>query len=403
MAKAFNGVRIIDFSQVFAGPFATMQLALLGADVIKIEEPKDGDQCRGIGADNDIGQHGMPPFYLAMNANKRSMTLDLKHPRAAEVIARLVKDADVVVQNFRPGVIDRLGFGYEAMKAIKPDLVYCSVSGFGQTGPSSKAPAYDGAVQAVSGMMSVTGHPECGPTRVGFTVVDLGTAVMAAFAIAGALYRRAMTGQGQHLDVSMLDTSLALMSPLISNYLNIGAVPQLVGNGSVVKLPTLGSFATQGGGGILMSAMTDRQWAGITAAIARPDLAADDRFRTVDGRRAHYDFLHAELRAAFAANTALHWEERLNAEGVPASAIRTIPEILEHPQVAHRRVIGRLPGATGVDRAIGLVTSGFTAGADSPAITTPPPAKGEHTDQVLAEAGYSAEDIAALRAGGALS
>ena len=167
MTQAFHGIRIVDFSQVFAGPFATMQLGLLGADVIKIEEPGAGDQCRGIGADNDIGQVGMPPFYLAMNANKRSMTLDLKHPSAVGVVARLVKDADVVVQNFRPGVIDRLGFGYEAMKAIKPNLIYCSVSGYGQTGPSSAAPAYDGAIQAVSGMMSVTGYPENGPTRVG--------------------------------------------------------------------------------------------------------------------------------------------------------------------------------------------------------------------------------------------
>ncbi len=402
MAKAFTGVRVIDFSQVFAGPFATMQLGLLGADIIKIEEPGDGDQCRGIGADNDIGQQGMPPFFLAMNANKRSMTLDLKHPSAAAVIARLVKDADVLVQNFRPGVIDRLGFGYDAMKAIKPDLIYCSVSGYGQTGPSSKAPAYDGAVQAVSGMMSVTGHPENGPTRVGFTVVDLGTAVMAAFAIAGALYRRATTGEGQHLDVSMLDTSLALMSPLVSNYLNIGAVPQLVGNGSVVKLPTTGSFATAGGGGILMSAMTDKQWTGIAKAINRPDLAADPRFQTVAGRREHHDGLRAELEAAFGQDTAMNWEDRLNAEGVPASAIRTIPEIVAHPQVVHRQVVGRVSGAAGVGREIGLVTSGFTAGEDGPEITTPPPGKGEHTDEILREAGFAPEEIAALRAGGAV-
>lgn len=402
MAKAFNGVRIIDFSQVFAGPFATMQLALLGADVIKIEEPQDGDQCRGIGADNDIGRIGMPPFYLAMNANKRSMTLDLKHPSAKEVIARLVKDADVVVQNFRPGVIDRLGFGYEAMKAIKPDLIYCSVSGYGQTGPSSVAPAYDGAVQAVSGMMSVTGYPENGPTRVGFTVVDLGTAIMSAFAISSALYRRAVTGEGQHVDVSMLDTSLSLMAPLISAYLNVGLVPQLVGNGSVVKLPTTGSFAAKGGGAVLMSAMTDKQWDGICKAIARPDLAADQRFRTVDGRRDHYDLLRAELRLAFETDTALNWEKRLNGEGVPGSAIRTIPEIVEHAQVAHRQVIGSVAGVQGIERPVDLVTSGFTAGADGPAITAPPPGKGEHTDQVLAEAGYSPAEITALRQAGAL-
>jgi crotonobetainyl-CoA:carnitine CoA-transferase CaiB-like acyl-CoA transferase len=402
MTQAFAGVRIIDFSQVFSGPFATMQLGLLGADVIKIEEPAAGDQCRSIGADNDLGRAGMPPFYLATNANKRSITLDLKHPKAAEVVERLVRDADVVVQNFRPGVIDRLGFGYEALRAIKPNLIYCSVSGYGQTGPSSSAPAYDGAIQAVSGMMSVTGYPENGPTRVGFTVVDLGTAVMAAFAIAGALYRRAMTGAGQHLDVSMLDTSLALLAPLISNYLNIGAVPELVGNGSVVKLPSTGTFATEGGGAFLLSAITNKQWAGIAKAIERPDLATDPRFQTVDGRRDHYDYLRPELQAVFATNTALHWEGRLNAEGVPASAIRSIPEIIEHPQVAHRKAIDCVSSAAGVDRDIRLVRSGFTADADGPEINSPPPGKGEHTDAILLEAGYSEQDIAMLRNDGVL-
>jgi crotonobetainyl-CoA:carnitine CoA-transferase CaiB-like acyl-CoA transferase len=402
MTQAFAGVRIIDFSQVFSGPFATMQLGVLGADVIKIEEPSDGDQCRSIGADNDIGRAGMPPFYLAMNANKRSMTLDLKHKKAAEVIARLVRDADVVVQNFRPGVIDRLGFGYEALRAIKPNLIYCSISGYGQTGPASAAPAYDGAIQAVSGMMSVTGYPGNGPTRVGFTVVDLSTAVMAAFAIAGSLYRRAMTGEGQHLDVSMLDTSLALLAPLISNYLNIGAVPELVGNGSVVKLPSTGTFATECGGAFLISAITNKQWAGIATAVARPDLATDPRFQTVDGRREHHDYLRTELQAVFATNTALHWESRLNAEGVPASAIRCIPEIMEHPQVAHRGVIGRVASVAGVDREIQLVRSGFIADADGPEINAPPPGKGEHTDAILLEAGYSEQDIAQLRSEGAL-
>jgi crotonobetainyl-CoA:carnitine CoA-transferase CaiB-like acyl-CoA transferase len=402
MAKAFAGVRILDFTQVFAGPFATMQLALLGAEVIKVEEPKEGDQCRAIGADNDIGAIGMPPFFLAMNANKRSLTLDLKHPAAREVVTRLAREADVVVQNFRPGVMDRLGFGYDAIRAIKPDIVYCSVSGYGRSGPSSAAPAYDGAIQAVSGMMSVTGHPESGPTRVGFTVVDLGTALMAAYAIAGALYRRATTGEGQHLDVSMLDTSLALLSPLLSSYLNVGLVPPLVGNGSVVRLPTAGSYATKDSLGILMSGLTQKQWLAITEAVGRPEWRDDPRFTTEAGRRAHYDLLRGMLAEIFATDTAANWERRLNAAGVPGSAILTLPEIVRHPQVAHRETITRLGGAQGIERDIALAGPGFRAGADSPVITAPPPGKGEHTDAILAEAGYSEAEIAALRRDGAL-
>jgi crotonobetainyl-CoA:carnitine CoA-transferase CaiB-like acyl-CoA transferase len=199
MTKAFSGVRVLDFSQVLAGPSCTQHLALLGADVIKIEEPTAGDQSRGIMADNDIGRIGMSPYFLSMNANKRSITLDLKHNRAIEILARLAAGADVVVQNFRPGVLTRLGFGYQAVRAIKPNIIYCSISGYGQDGPFATAPAYDGAVQAVSGLMAVTGQPDGPPTRVGSSIVDLSTAMMAAFAIASALYRRIVTGEG-HAD-----------------------------------------------------------------------------------------------------------------------------------------------------------------------------------------------------------
>src|SRR5690606_34176038 len=204
MPKAFSGIRVIDFSQVLAGPFGAEQLALLGADVIKVEQPKGGDQSRTMMSDEAHARLGLSPMFLSMNSGKRSITLDLKHAAAKEIVHRLVRNADVVIENFKAGTMDRMGFGYEALKALNPKLIYCSVSGFGQTGPFAGAAAYDGAIQAASGMMSVTGHEETGPTRAGFTVVDLSTGLTAAFAIAAALFRRQVTGEGQHLDVAML-------------------------------------------------------------------------------------------------------------------------------------------------------------------------------------------------------
>jgi len=402
MAKAFAGIRVLDFSQVLAGPFCTQQLALLGADVIKIEEPRAGDQARSIMADNDIGRIGMSPYFLAMNANKRSMTLDLKHPRASEILARLAQGADVVVQNFRPGVLARLGFGYEAVCALKPDIIYCSISGYGQEGPYSTAPAYDGAVQAISGIMAATGPRGGEATRVGTPVVDLSTAIMAAFAISTALFRRAATGEGQHVDVAMLDTTLALMSPLLGVYLNTGQPPERLGNGSPAYVPTADSFPVGGNGAILMSALTDKQWHALCAAIGQPDLPADPRFSSLDARRANAPALRTALIEAFATDTAPNWEKRLAKAGVPAAPILELPETLQHPQLPWRNIISRLSGAPGIEREVGLIGSGFTAGPDGPQVLSPPPAKGQHTDDVLREIGYAAAEITQLRADGAL-
>lgn len=401
MAKAFAGIRVLDFSQVLAGPFCTQQLALLGADVIKIEEPGAGDQSRGIMANNDIGRMGLSPYFLAMNANKRSMTLDMKHPRAPEILARLAQGADVVVQNFRPGVLKRLGFGYEAVKAIKPDIVYCSISGYGQEGPYSTAPAYDGAVQAISGLMDATGHPGGEATRAGTPVVDLSTAIMAAFAISSALFRRATTGEGQHVDVAMLDTTLALMSPLVSVLANTGQAPERLGNGSPAYVPTADSFPV-GGGAILMSALTEKQWLALCGALGREDLAKDPRFATLEGRRANAAALREILIGAFANDTAANWEKRLGAAGVPAAPILPLAETLRHPQLPWRNIVSRLPGAHGIDREVSLIGSGFTAGADGPEVVRMPPPKGHDTDAILGEAGYGKDEIAMLRASGAV-
>ena len=401
MTKAFNCIRVLDFSQVLAGPSCTQQLALLGADVIKIEEPTGGDQSRGIMADNDIGRIGMSPYFLSMNANKRSMTLDIKHPRAAEVLSRLVATTDVLVQNFRPGVLTRLGFGYEAVRAIKPDIVYCSISGYGQEGPYAASPAYDGAVQAVSGLMAVTGQQDGPPTRVGSSIVDLSTAMMAAFAIASALFRRAMTGEGQHLDVAMLDTALALMAPMASVWLNTGRPPERLGNGSPAYLPTADSFPVRDGQ-IVVAALTEKQWQGICAAIDRPDLQSDPRFATTEARRTNASVLRAMLIDVFKSADAAEWEKRLSIAGVPAAPILNLQDALDLPQLAYRNIVSRLPGPPGIDRDIALSGSGFTAGADGPKVVTPPPAKGQHTDAILREVGYSMMEIETLRAERAL-
>ncbi len=397
MTKAFAGIRVLDFSQVLAGPSCTQQLALLGADVIKIEEPTAGDQSRSIMADNDIGRIGMSPYFLSMNANKRSMTLDIKHPRAAEVLARLAGTSDVVVQNFRAGVMTRLGFGYEAVRAIKPDIIYCSISGYGQQGPFAAAPAYDGAVQAVSGLMAVTGQPDGPPTRVGSSIVDLSTAMMGAFAITSALFRRAMTGEGQHVDVAMFDTALALMAPMASVWLNTGRPPERLGNGSPAYVPTADSFPS-GEGEVLIAALTEKQWLGICTAIERPDLPGDPRFATTEARRANAAALRGVLIEAFQSSDAAEWERRLSAAGVPAAQVLDLQDALKHPQLAYRNIVSWLPGPPGIDREIALTGSGFTAAPDGPEVMTPPPGKGQHTDAVLREVGYSAAEVATLRA-----
>jgi formyl-CoA transferase len=211
MTQAFSGIRIIDFTQVLAGPFATQQLALLGADVIKIEERLRGDQTRGLLTDDHSADAS--PTFLSCNIGKRSITLDLKSPEAATIVQRLVETADVVVENFRAGVMGKLGFDYGRLKAIREDIIYCSISGYGQSGPKAGIPAYDGAIQADSGMMAITGFPDTGPTRTGYMPVDMATALNTAFAISAALYRRLATGVGQRLDVAMMDTAIVLQTP----------------------------------------------------------------------------------------------------------------------------------------------------------------------------------------------
>lgn len=401
MSQAFSGVRVIDFSQVLAGPFCTAQLALLGADIVKIEQPKGGDQGRLLMADEALAKLGLSPIFLSANLGKRSITLDLKHPRAKEIVFRLVEKADVVVENFKAGTMERMGFGYEALKQVNPSLIYCSISGYGQKGPKAGVAAYDGAIQAASGMMSVTGHPETGPVRAGFTAVDLSTGITAAFAVAGALYRRQMTGEGQHLDVAMMDTSLTMLAPLVAGWTVAGVEPELLGNLGPARQPTADSFRVRDGY-MLITVLTQGQFEGLCRGIGREDLAQDARFSTLAARRANAIAFKAVLEKAFATEDGAVWQERLARQGIAASPVNTIPAVMKDPQLAHREVVLDVPAPLGMDRRIQLIGAGFGADVDGPSVHRAPPGLGEHTDEVLREIGLSVEEIGALRTEGLL-
>lgn len=396
----FTGVRVVDFTQVLSGPYASAQLALLGADVIKIEQPGTGDQSRQMMAyDGIFAETGMTPMFLSVNPNKRSMTLNLKKPQAREVLKRLIESADVVVENFKAGTMDRMGLGYETLKKHNPRLIYCAISGYGQSGPRAGAAAYDPAIQASSGMMSLTGFEENGPTKTGFWVTDMASGITAAFTIASALFRRERTGEGQFIDVSMLDVAISFISPIVANYVNAGVMPGLVGNGSQAGSKVSTIYPT-GEGFIQIAAATQGQFEALCRTIRRPELIEDARFRDRRARRDNAAEMREEIIVGLTAHDALHWETALAKAGVPAAAVATVPQMLENPQVLHRELMMQLPPSGGLENDVELVGAPFKMVPDGPAGERPPPALGQHTDEVLSGLGYSGAEIAELRAQG---
>ncbi len=401
MTKAFEGLRVVDFSQVLAGPFAAGQLALLGADVIKIEQPGQGDQMRTMMANNDLADLKLSPAFLGVNANKRGITVDLKNPDAREILERLLANADVVIENFKAGVIERLGYGYDAVRAIKPDIIYCSISGYGQQGPMAGQAAYDGAIQAASGMMSVTGTPDTGPLRVGYMPVDIASGITAAFAISSALFRRSQTGEGQYLDVAMLDSAMTMLSPVIAKYLLVGQEPERVGNTSPTYQGTADTWPTKDGH-IQMTVITDAMTEKMCMAMDQPELADDPRFATVQGRVERADETRAIIAEILATDTTANWIERLGTAGVPVAPVHSIPQLVAFPQMAHRGVLMTMPAPPGMEGEITVTGAGFHASNGEPEATSPGPLLGQHTDELLGELGYDADAIQAFRNSGVI-
>jgi crotonobetainyl-CoA:carnitine CoA-transferase CaiB-like acyl-CoA transferase len=394
MTQLLAGVRILDLTNVLAGPFCCYQLAQLGAEVIKVEVPGSGDLARQLGADPELNRRNMGASFLAQNAGKRSLTLNLKNPKGQEVFRRLVATSDVVVENFRPGVMQRLGLDYPALKQARDDIIYCAISGFGQDGPLKHNPAYDQIIQGLSGVMSVTGDAQTAPLRVGYPMADTMGGITAAFAIAAALFRRERSGEGEFIDVSMLESSLVAMGWAVSNWLIAGVRPQPMGNENMTASPS-GTFRT-GDGLLNIAANKQEQFDTLCSVVGRDDLRTDVRFAGREDRKKYRRALKVEIEQALAARSASDWADLFNQHGVPAGEVLDVPTVLEHPQVAERNLLRRFEAAPGVDREIRVVRSGFRLASGDPQPKSPPPALGADTHDLLAELGYSADETEAL-------
>ena len=397
MSRALlDGVRVLDLTNVLAGPFATLHLALLGADVVKVENPRDGDLARKLGVCTELNDALMGTSFLAQNANKKSLTLNTKSPEGKELFKRLVGTADVLVENFRPDVMPRLGLGYDALREINPRLVYCAISGFGQTGPDAMKPAYDQIIQGLSGVMAVNGDERLNPLRAGFPVCDTVGGLNAAFAIMAALYDRERTGEGQFIDVAMLDSIMPLMGWVAANLLIGGQQPVLMGNDNFTAAPS-GTFRTADGY-VNIAANKQEQWEALCDVLGVAELKADPRFQKRDIRKKNRKLLTPLLQAKLTQRPTDHWVERLNAVGVPSGAILSLEAALAQPQARHRRVLEDVPvEGIGTVKLFGL-TAKFsrTPGA----IQQPPPRLSADTETILGALGVSRDEVAALRAKG---
>ncbi|HET8645658.1 MAG TPA: CoA transferase [Vicinamibacteria bacterium] len=387
------GIRVLDLTNVLSGPFATAHLALLGAEVIKVENPDGGDLARKLGNVPRLNEQLMGTSFLAQNANKKSLTLNLKQPEARDIFKKLVRTADVLVENFRPGVMDRLGLSWSLLSELNPRLVYCAISGFGQDGPDADKPAYDQIIQGLAGVMDVNGDERLHPLRCGFPVCDTVGGLNAAFAIMAALYERERSGQGQMIDVALLDSILPLMGWVAANLLIGGQAPVPMGNDNFTAAPS-GTFRTRDGF-INIAANKQEQWESVVEVLGLPELRGDPRFRERDARKKNRAALTPLLEARLAERTTAEWVERLNARDVPSGAILGLGEALHQAQVRHRRALGTVTEeGLGELRLLGL-TARFSATPG--ALQAAPPRLSAHTGAILAALGYSHEEVEGLR------
>jgi crotonobetainyl-CoA:carnitine CoA-transferase CaiB-like acyl-CoA transferase len=393
----FEGVRVLDLSRMLAGPYGSMLLADQGAEVIKVEEPDGGDPMRVMGP--PFLPEGESAYFLSINRNKKSVALDLTTPAGRDVFLDLAAQADVVWENFRPGVMERLGLTYAALAAVNPRLVLCSISAYGQDGPYRDWPAFDLALQAMGGAMSLTGEEGGRPVRMGLPMGDLAGGMFGAFAVAGALFRRARTGQGAHVDISLLDCQVSLLTYVAQYFWADGRVPGRMGSGHASVVPYQ-ALAT-GDGHLIIAIFAEKFWGGFCRAVGHPEWEGDPRFATNRARLAHRETLMALVETVFRDRTTEDWLVRLHAAGVPAAPILSVDRVLSDPQVRHRRMVvdvdhprhGPLPTLgtpVKVDGAMELPVTGA-------------PRLGEHTDALLSGLlKYPAERLAALRRDGVI-